>query len=145
MNRTDFARRLTGAGALLMLLGLLTGFFIAAAMTGRVNADVHSVVASHLNALLGALWLIAVAWSVPMLALSDGQLRVLGVTLMGANYANWAVTAVKSLLKVSGVDLTSDPSNNAIFGLLSAFVVVPSLTAGTLWVLGLFKAQSPAR
>ncbi len=126
-----------------MLLGLLTGFLIAGAMTRRVPADVHSTVASHLNAILGALWIIAVAWSVPLLSLSDGQLRVLATFVITSNYANWAVTALKSLLKVSGVDFIADNgSNNLIFGLLSLFFVVPSLVACALWVFVLFKPAS---
>ena len=141
MNRADLARSLGKPGALLMLLALLSGLFIAAVMTGRVDADVHSVVAAHLNAFLGSLWIFAMAWSLPMLALSDTQLKVMTVGVVISNYSNLLVTVFKSLLKVSGVDWTSEGRNNLVFGLLSLLVVVPSVTAGMFWVIGFFKKQ----
>ena len=129
-----------------MVLGLATGGLISAAMTGKVNADVHSTVASHLNALLGCFWMVSVAYTMPMLRFGDKGLWRLGWLLTGANYSNWLITAVKSFLKVSGVDATGEAKNDSIFGLLTAFVVIPSMVAAVAWVYGFFgkpKALGP--
>ena len=53
--------------ALLLLVGLLTGGYVSAAMTGKISADPHMALAAHLNCLLGAFWLLGMGWSLPML------------------------------------------------------------------------------
>lgn len=128
--------------AILLTLGLATGILVSAAMTGKIPADPHAMLSSHLNALLGAFWMVAVAWSLPMTRFGEvGRARlVLGVTL--ANYANWSLTAVKAFLKVSGVDYIGEPANDAIFGLLTLLVVLPSLAVGAAWAWGLRPGSS---
>lgn len=128
---------LTVHAAQLIVLGLLTGGLVAAAMSGQIDADPHTVLASHLNALLGAFWVLGVAWSLPQVNLSALGLRWMCWCLVGAQYANWGVTAVKAFLRVAGVGLTTDASNNLIFAILNALVVLPSLAAAVLWLLGL--------
>lgn len=54
------------------------------------------------------------------------------------NYANWIITAFKAFLKVAGVDATGDGKNDLVFGLLTAFVVLPSFAAVGAWVYGFF-------
>ena len=125
------------AAALLMLFSLLTGIFVSAAMTGKVNADAHAALASHLNALLGSLWLIAVTVTIPWLRYSIVGCRRLIVLTIIANVSNWLVTALKSFWHVSGVDLRGEGRNDTIFGLLTALVVLPSLAATVAWVYGL--------
>lgn len=135
------ARRLGAAAAGLVLLGLLTGFLVAAAMTGKVGADPHAMLASHLNALMGAFWLLGIAWSLPLLALGDGELRWLVRLATTANYANWLVTAVKSFLRVAGLEATGVSANDIVFVLLTALVVLPSLGAAALWLRGFVRAR----
>ena len=139
MPATELARLMTRQAALLVLLGLLTGGLVAAASTGAVAADAHAALASHLNALLGAFWIVGVAWSLPFVHLPAPALTWLARLLIGAQYANWAFTALKALWQVSGVGLGPDPRNNAIFVALNVTVVVPSLAASALWVVGLFR------
>lgn len=130
-------QRLVFRAAVLLTLGLATGVLVSAAMTGKIPADPHAMLSSHLNALLGAFWMIAVAWTLPMTRFGAvGRERlVLGVTV--ANYANWLVTAVKSFLKVSGVDFIGEPKNDVIFGLLTLLVVLPSFAVAGAWAWGL--------
>lgn len=128
------ARLLGRSAAMLIVIALLTGFLVAAAMTGKVDADVHAMLASHLNALLGAFWMLGVAWSLPLLRLdARGMTRLAWLTIV-PNYANWLVTAVKAFLKVAGVEASADGRNNLVFGLLTALVVLPSLAGAVLWV-----------
>jgi hypothetical protein len=132
------ARELTRNAAVLMALGLLTGIFVAGAMTGKVDADAHSALASHLNALLGCFWMVAVAYSMPMLRYGEAGLRRLAWVTTVANFSNWAVTVLKAFLKVAGVDATGESKNDFVFALLTAFVVVPSFVAVGAWVYGFF-------
>ncbi len=46
-ERQALQRKASLAAALLMLFSLLTGIFVSAAMTGKVNADAHAALASH--------------------------------------------------------------------------------------------------
>jgi hydroxylaminobenzene mutase len=125
--------------AVLMVIGLLTGVYLSAAMTGKINADPPMVLAAHLNCLLGCFWLAALGWSLPMLRFSEvGLSRIVWLTTL-ANYANWAVTLFKASWKVHGVDLTGEPHNDIIFGVLTVLVVVPSFVAAGAWVYGFKK------
>ena len=134
------ARLMAQAAAWLLLLGLLTGGYIAAAMTGKVPASAPVTVASHLNALMGTFLLLGVAWTLPFLRYGPvGQRRMAWGFIVG-NYANWLVTAVKAWLHVSGVDMTGEPRNDAIFVTLSATVVLPTLVASAAWVYGFRRA-----
>jgi (hydroxyamino)benzene mutase len=135
-------RSLARAGALLLLLGLLTGFYISAAMGQRIAVDVHSAVASHLNALLGAFWMFAAAWSMPMMRYGLAGQRRLAIGIAVPNFANWAITAVKAALHVGGVDITQEPANNAVLAALTLFVVLPSLAAAVAWLAGFQKTRT---
>ncbi|WP_239576964.1 hypothetical protein [Archangium primigenium] len=137
------ARLMAHAAAWLLLVGLLTGGYVAAAMTGKVPAEPRGALASHLNALMGTFLLLGVAWSLPMLRYGPrGQTR-LAWAFIGANFANWAVTAVKAWLHVAGVDATGEPVNDAVFGVLTLSVVLPSLGAAAAWVYGFRRPTRP--
>ncbi len=135
------ARLMAHASAWLMLLGLLTGGYVSSAMTGKIPADPHMALAAHLNALLGTFFLLGVAWTLPMLRFGPvGQQRLAWLVIV-ANFANWAVTGVKALLHVKGVDFIGEPANDAIFLTLTATVVVPALAAAGAWVYGFRRAR----
>lgn len=133
---SDEQRRLAAAAAILLALGLLTGGLVGLAMTGDVHADPGSALAAHLNALLGSFWMLGVAWTLPMLSYGEAGRRVLTWLVIVPNYANWAVTAVKSLLFVKAVGLDGTPTNDTVFVILNAFVVLPSLIAAGAWAWG---------
>lgn len=131
---------LAKAGALLLLLGLLTGGLVAAAETGQVSADPHTTIASHLNAILGGLWLFAVAWTLPMLRYGAVGQKRLAWGFIVFNYANWIVTAVKSFFHVAGVTHTGNTANDAVFGTLTVLVVIPALISTGAWLYGFRRA-----
>ena len=124
------------AAAWLFLLSLLTGGLVPGAMNGSLPFDAHALLASHLNALMGSFLLLGVAWTLPLLRYRDGGQRRLGWAFIVASYGNWAITAAKARLHVPGLEWTGDRANDAIFLLLTAFVVVPSLAAAIAWVAG---------
>jgi hydroxylaminobenzene mutase len=139
------ARFLGFSAALLILLALLTGFFVAAAMTRRIEADFQSALAAHLNALLGAFWILGVAWSLPFLGYGPVGLNRLAWSVVIPNYANWCVTTVKAMWRVSGVDYVGHGKNDTIFGLLTVLVVLPSIASAAAWMVGFRKGalQNP--
>ncbi|HEX8819010.1 MAG TPA: hypothetical protein VF794_03720 [Archangium sp.] len=135
------ARLMAHAAAWLTLLGLLTGGYVSAAMTGKVPVEPRIALASHLNALMGAFLLLGVAWTLPMLRYGPrGQQRLAWAFIL-ANFANWGVTAVKAWLRVSGVDATGEPVNDAVFGVLTLTVVLPALGAAAAWVYGFRRSE----
>ena len=135
------ARLLAHASAWLVLLGLLTGGYVAAAMMGKVPADGQMALASHLAALMGAFLMLGVAWTLPMLRYGATGQRRLAWAFILANFANWFVTGVKAWLRVSGVDATGEPVNDAVFGVLTLSVVLPALGAAAAWVYGFRRSR----
>ncbi len=76
------------------------------------------------------------AWSLPMLRYGPTGQRRLAWAFIVSNFANWFVTGVKAWLRVSGVDATGEPVNDAVFGVLTLSVVLPALGAAAAWVYG---------
>ena len=135
-------RKTAAAGAVLLVIAFLTGILLAQAQSKKIDADVHEVVATHLNALLGCLWLVALAATLPWLRFeAKGKQRIVVVTIVAA-YANWLITTVKSFLHVPGVDLDGRKSNDAVFVALTVLVVIPSFVAAIAWVYGLLGVRS---
>lgn len=134
-------RRTCAAGAALLVLAFGTGLLLGLVMTNKLHADVHEIVAAHLNAVLGSLWLIALAYTLPMLRFGPiGMKRLVGATAVAA-YMNWLVTTVKAFLHVTGVDVTGDATNDIVFATLGVFVVVPSFVAAIAWTYGLWGSR----
>jgi hydroxylaminobenzene mutase len=97
--------------------------------------------ASHLNGLLGGLWLLAVAWSFEFLHYTEKNLRRLAFGVGVPAYANWFVTLIASFLGVNGLDYTGQTANDVIAFLLQTSVVLPTLIASAFWVWG-FRAKN---
>lgn len=137
MNELGSLRRSAGfVGASLVLIGLLTGGFASFAMTGKVAFDGHSALAAHLNAMLGGFWVVALATTLPMLRYSQRGLKRLVLVTVVANVANWAITLLKAGWRVLGIEHTGERSNDIVFGLLTVFVVAPSIVAAAAWAWG---------
>jgi hydroxylaminobenzene mutase len=140
-STTDVQRLCARAAAVLVLIAFATGIFVASAMTGKVPADAHAALASHLNALLGGILVLGVGWSMPFVSFGAVGKRRLALLFIASNFANWIVTAVKAFLHVSGVDRTGNAANDGIFIALTLFVVLPSFAATVGWIVGLFRAR----
>jgi (hydroxyamino)benzene mutase len=119
--------------------GMVTGLLVAAAMTGKIGADGKMVLGSHLNAILGSFILFGFALSLPQLKYGETGLSRIGWALIISNFANWLVTILKAFLHVHGIDATGQGANDAVFGLLTALVVLPSLVGIFYWVIGFKK------
>jgi len=140
------SKRLAAAGALLFFIGVLTGIWAAAALTGQVKvAAPHLALAAHLNGLLGGLWLIAVAWTFQFLHYREAGLRRLAVAVSIPAWANWLVTLSASLLGVNGLIYTNDATNNLIAVLLQVLVVIPTFISCGFWVWGFRDRKQSTR
>jgi hydroxylaminobenzene mutase len=138
MDVDPLRRRLACAGASLFVLGLLTGLWTGAVLTGTVTVPIPRLaLAAHLNALLGGLWLIAVAATLDMLRYgATGRLRLAWVVSVPA-WGNWLITLIASVLGVTGLEYTHDTANNVVAALLHSLVVLPSLVGAGAWAWGL--------
>lgn len=138
---SSIRQRLAFSGALLFLVGMITGVWSAAALTGTIVVGMPRLaLIAHLNALLGGLWLLAVAWSFEFLHYGDKGLRRLAIGVGVPAWSNWLVTLFASFLGVTGLKYTGARANDVIAFLLQALVVVPTLIACGFWVWG-FKRK----
>jgi hypothetical protein len=139
---SNVQRRAAFLGAVLLIISFATGGLLAMAMTGKVSADAHGVLAAHLNALFGCFWLCAVAFTLPLTRFGEtGASRLVLLTAIPA-YANWIITIAKAFLHVAGVGLNGNGSNDAVFVALNVFVVLPSFAAAVVWAYGLAKKRA---
>ena len=129
--------------AVLFLIGALTGGLVSLAMTEQVAVHPGSALAAHLNALLGALWMLVVAWTLPRCRLEERPLKVLVALVVLANFANWAITTLKGVWGVKGLAFVGNLKNDLILGMLLLVVVLPTLSAAGLWVWGLRPGAPP--
>ncbi|HEU4367239.1 MAG TPA: hypothetical protein VFV05_03305 [Methylomirabilota bacterium] len=138
MSGDTLRRRLAGAGACLFAVGMVTGLWAAAVVTEKVVVTIPRLaLAAHLNALLGGLWLIAVASTLDMLRYGPtGQRRLAWLVAVPA-WANWLITLIASVLGVTGLEYTRDAANNVVAALLHSLVVLPSLVGAAAWAWGL--------
>jgi len=138
VTHTDALRhRLARSGAWLFAIGLLTGLWAGAVLTGQVTVPVPRLaLAAHLNGLLGGLWLIAVASTLDRMRYGiAGRSRLAMATALPA-WANWLITLIASCLGVRGLQYTADLSNNLVALLLQSLVVIPALVAAFAWAWG---------
>ncbi|CAN5925435.1 hypothetical protein BH11MYX4_BH11MYX4_45500 [soil metagenome] len=139
---SDIQRRAAFLGAVLLIISFATGGLLAMAMTGKVSADAHGILAAHLNAMFGCFWLCALAFTLPLTRYGEvGAWRLVLLTAVPA-YANWIITLVKAFLHVLGVGLNGNGSNDAVFATLNVLVVLPSFAAAIGWAYGLARKRA---
>jgi hydroxylaminobenzene mutase len=139
MGDPNLQRRLAWAGAWLFAIGMVTGIWAAIVLTEKVTVALPRLaLAAHLNALLGGLWLIAVAATLDMLRYGETGRRRLGWVVVVPAWGNWLITLIASMLGVTGLEYTrGDPANNMVAALLHSVVVLPSLIGAGAWAWGL--------
>ena len=136
--RESLRRGLLRAGAWVFAFGLLTGLWAGLVLTDKVRVTFPRLaLGAHLTAMLGGLWLIALAWSLDFLRYGPRGQRRLAWLIGLSVWANWSLTLVASALGVRGLAYTRDPLNNVIAALLDLFVVVPALVGAFAWAWGL--------
>jgi hypothetical protein len=142
-------KRMAFAGALLFSLGMVTGFWLAAAVTKKFGIGDPVLTpqlarAAHLNALFGTFWLVGAAWSFQFLHYSARALKRLAFIIALPAWANWLVTLAASIIGVNGLSYTGQLANDVIAFLLQALVVLPTLIACAFWLWG-FRGRTEPR
>ena len=135
--------RLIFGAAALFLMGALTGAIIPTAEGDE--AKFGRLIASHLNALLGAFWMLGLAWSLPRLKLGDGQLGLMCGACILSGWANWSVTLVKAFVGVAGIEWGDGGANGVVWIVLVSSVVLPTFVGAGLWVFGAWRGMRQAR
>jgi len=142
MTGDPVQKGLAQAGAWLFAVGMVTGLWTALVLTETVTRPFPRLaLAAHLNAILGGLWLIAVALTLKFLRYGPTGRRRLALLVAIPAYANWLITLLASVLGVRGLEYTTDPANNIIAALLQAFVVLPSLVGAAVWARGFVERR----
>lgn len=131
-------RTLARSAAWLGLLSMLLGFSLA--LADRYGLDREELLAAHRNALLGVFWLVAVAWSLPMLRYGPAGQGRLCWALIAANWFNSLIPFTRAWLDVDGRTFSGDPLNDAFFLMLTFTVHLPALAGSVAWVDG-FRGQ----
>src|SRR4051812_726896 len=96
-DRQPLARRLMFWGAALVCLGLVTGLYAAAAITGKAPGDGRIAVAAHVTTVMSGLLLVAVAASLPHLRYSLVGSQRLGSLFIFAGIAGWLFNFSKAV------------------------------------------------
>lgn len=136
-------RRVAARGAVLMAIGMVTGIWSGVALSGKVVVAIPRLaLAAHLNALMGCFWLVALAFTLPMLSYTEkGKERLATLTLL-PTYGNWLVTLIASFVGVRGIAFTGERANDVIAVFLLAIVVAPALVATIAWAWGFRRRPS---
>jgi len=136
-TRSKSQRNLAFQGALMMALGMVYGLYVALVMTGKAPGHAEIALGSHINALFGSLWLLTMAWSLKFVVLSPPMIRLaIWSTCIGA-WANWIVSAIKAVTGDVAIEFSGTGSNDGLFSIRIAFVIVPCLVGPALWAWGL--------
>lgn len=133
------SRLLAASGAILIGLALLAGAVAGLAMTDKIPADGHTILASHLAGLMGAFMIFGYGWSLPFVNLAPSAKTRLAWFIIAPNYANLIITFIKGFMKVKGLDFGPTGGDTAIFVALNILVVLPALAATGAWAYGLTK------
>ena len=139
IEREKLSKAFAKSGAWLFAVGLFTGIWSAAALTGVVVVKIpHLALAAHLNGLLGGLWILAVAFTAPWLGFQLAGLRRLYALINIACWGNWLITLIASVVGVTGLNFVGELKNDSVAVLLQIFVVLPSLVGAGVWVRGFY-------
>jgi len=137
-------RNMMRHGFILILIALVSGFFIPATAIPRL------AVAAHTIGLLSGVLLIAIGAIWRQFTLSDRQSRVLYWSWVYSSYANWlgcqagAVFGAGRVTPVASAGTTGSPAAEAAVAFLLISVALVSLVAVGLSLRGLRSRESPA-
>ncbi len=125
------------AAGILFLLGLLTGIYVTMIATGKISGSIEASLAAHLNGIIGSMIILSLLLILQYIKYGGSYKMIMVMLFIISNYFNWIITLIKSLLQVDGIQIIDNSlSNNIIHIALVIFVVIPSLTGATMWVIG---------
>lgn len=139
--QTNAQRRLVLHGAIILLVGLLSGY---AAVFEEVSRSGRTWQAAHAALLLTGVWLIATAAVLPLLELPQRERKALVISLSGGAYSFMiavlvqAATGVRAISPdVRGISLVAFAAN--------LLAVLGTILAASLTILGAWNGLRAAR
>ena len=134
--------RLVLHGAIMILLGMISGFPYGSAVTG--GEDPRAWRMAHLEGVLNGLMAIAIGAAGARILLSEGLQRLLFWSLVIAGYGNVLASMLAAASGQRGLEPAGDLANNLVFaGFMLAVVGV--LVALILVVVGAYRAAATDR
>ena len=142
-NECSPQRSLACSGALLFSIGLFTGIWTSLALTGAVVVKIpHLALATHLNALLGGLWLLAYR---TRFSFCDTTKNSSEGSPISQRFPPGRIGSSRSSppsWESTGLSSTQDTTNNIIGLLLKFIVVFPSFFAAIYWMRGFMRTPT---
>jgi len=138
MNAAN-SRKIIAAGAILFLLGLITGFIIPLVENSRMG------LAGHLEGVMNGTFLIAVGAVWTRLVLSTGFERLAFWLLLYGTYANWllvllaAVFGTSEMTPIAGAGYSGLPWQETLVTAGLSSVGITMLIASILLVIGFVR------
>lgn len=126
----------------MVVASMVVGALAAFALAGQMPGDGRMLLAAHVTGIIGALLVIAIAWTMPMLRYGDVGRARLALVVILAMWANLVIGTAKAYPAVHGVGLTGELANDVVFGLLNAFVVLPTFIGSIAWLWALRPTQA---
>jgi len=133
------SRKIIAAGAILFLLGLITGFIIPLVENSRMG------LAGHLEGVMNGTFLIAVGAVWTRLALSTGFERLAFWLLLYGTYANWllvllaAVFGTSEMTPIAGAGYSGLPWQETLVTTGLSSVGITMLIASIILVIGFVR------
>jgi len=125
-------KRLTWWGALLFLLGLLTGLMLA--MMPSVADNPRGVLSGHVEGILNGMFLIIVGLMADQVRLSTRASAVCVGLLLYGTYVNWITTTIAGILGASQATPIAGAGHHAA-PVVEQVVMVVSVTVGIAMIL----------
>jgi len=122
--------RLVFHGAVVILLGLITGFPLAFVLTGSLVSSERAWRMAHLEGLLNGLLLLAVAGVADRLALDGRKPAVLAWTLIVTAYGNLIASVIAASANVRGLEPGGSLANTLTYLLFMVAVVTVVVAMG---------------
>jgi len=135
----SISRKIIAAGAILFLLGLITGFIIPLLENSRMG------LAGHLEGVMNGTFLIAVGAAWTRLVLSTGFERAAFLLLLYGTYANWllvllaAFFGTSEMTPIAGAGYSGLPWQKAFVTTGLSSVGIAMLIASIILVIGFVR------
>jgi hypothetical protein len=110
-------------GAIVILLGMLAGFPYALVVLGTMEGELRAWRMAHLEGVLNGLLCIGAGSVIGVMALGDGQRRLLAWAFIAMAYCNVIASIVGAVTGQRGLELAAPISNTVVFLLFMIAIV----------------------
>ncbi|NRB37540.1 MAG: hypothetical protein HRU20_03625 [Pseudomonadales bacterium] len=133
-----FQRRLIFHGAVVILLGMLSGIPLSMVLLGYIPGNPDDWKLAHMEGLINGLLLIGIAGCGQALVLSERQFKFLSLMLTLMAHGNVLYGWVRGIFGVKGLDL-APPFANQLAAVLGGMPVIFAFIAISLVIWGAYR------